>query len=618
MTLSLAGAEERTGRVQDWALFARLLGMLMPYSRRVAASVSCALVDMGLQVLGPLVISVAVDRYFLRRTNNTGALRLWLPEQRDRGLAILSLVYLSILLLSATVQILQTYLAGWTGEKAMADLRAQLFAYLQKLDIAFFDSNPVGRIVTRVTTDVEALSEMFSGGIVGLAANLVMVIFFLAAMVRISPWLTVILAIILPVFAMMTVIFRRAVTPTQQRVRILIARINAMLAEHINGVAVLQLFNREEPSSREFDSINRQHMQASIGWITANSWFLPSVELMGTISQGGLIFVGASLLNDGRLTIGTLVAFLQYGSKFLRPIQDLSERYGILQTSVVSADRVFRLLDTPIAMPDSGAAEIGHLKASIEFDRVWFAYQGENWVLKDVSFRVEPGQSLAVVGHTGAGKTTIINLLLRFYEPQRGTIRVGGVDIRDIAAVRLRKEFGVVLQDTYVHQGSILENIHFGMEEGGEDAARLAAGYLDFEDLAGSLPDGLETRIAERGSNLSSGQKQLVGFARALCRDPKLLILDEATSDIDVETEAKIQRSLEELLEGRTLLIIAHRLTTVLRADRILVMHKGRTREIGTHQELLARRGLYWRLYQLQFGAPPAQTTTSIVWGSAS
>ena len=604
-------SEEQSGTVRDWTLLARLLSLLMRYWPHVATSLACALADMGLQVLGPLVVSIAIDRYFL---GQTGAhfLSAWLPEQRERGLTLLSLAYLAILASAALVQALQTYLAGWTGEKAMADLRAQVFAHLQELDISFFDTNPVGRLVTRVTTDVEALSEMFSGGIVGVMANLVMVVFFLMAMLRISPWLTLILAVILPVFVGITVLFRRAVTPTQQKVRILIARINAMLAEHINGVTVLQLFNRQESSNREFDDINRQHMLASVGWITANSWFLPAVELMGTISQAGLIFVGASLFNDGKLTIGTLVAFLQYGAKFLRPIQDLSERYGILQVSIVSAERVFRLLDTPVPRKDLSGTRAAPSGTDIEFDHVWFAYQGNNWVLQDVSFRVEPGQSVAVVGHTGARKTTLISLLLRYYTPQRGTIRLGGVDIREISVNALRRQFGVVLQNTYVHQGSILDNIHFGMEFDGENAARAAAKYLQFEDLAGALSDGLETHVSERGENLSAGQKQLIGFARALCRNPKLLILDEATSDIDVETEAKIQRALTGLLEGRTSVIIAHRLTTVLKANRILVMHKGMLGEFGTHMELMAQRGLYWRLYQLQFGLPEQREVSAV------
>jgi ATP-binding cassette subfamily B protein len=594
--------------VNDWTLLGRLFELLMPYWPRVAASIGCALLDIGFNILGPLLISIAIDRYFLHQP--VSRYLSWLPSDRERGLALLSGLYLARLAASAAVESLQIYWAGWAGERAMADLRARVFAHLQELEISFFDSNPVGRLVTRTTTDIEALSDMFSEGIVGIAANLVMVLVFLAAMLRISPWLTVVLAVILPVFVMMTTMFRRVVTPTQQRVRIMIARINAMLAEHLNGVAVLQLFNREQKSRDEFDAINRQHMLASIGWITANSWFLPAVELMGTISQAGMVLVGASLLSGGRLSVGTLVAFLQYGAKFLRPIQDVSERYGVLQTSVVSADRVFRLLDTPAPKLDPKHEAAVPAGSDIEFDRVWFAYQGETWVLRDVSFRVAPAQSVAVVGHTGAGKTTLMSLLLRFYEPQRGTIRLGGVDIRQIDPSVLRSHFGVVLQNTYVHQGSILDNIHFGMVAGGEKAAHAAARAVRFEELAGALPDGLETRVSERGDNLSAGQKQLVGFARALCRNPKLLILDEATSDIDVETEARIQRALVGLLEGRTSVIIAHRLTTVLRANRILVMHKGEVREFGTHRELIAHRGLYWRLYQLQFG-PQTRTELS-------
>lgn len=595
-------AEEQSGAIRDWVLLGRLVALLRPYWMVVASSVTCAIADMGLQVLGPLAISIAIDRYFMGRTSTLGA---WLPQERGQGLVFVSIAYLAILVLACGVQSAQTYLAGWSGERAMADLRERLFSHLQRLDIAFFDHNPVGRLVTRVTTDVEALSEMFSGGIVGVAANLVMTVFFLAVTLRISGRLTLILTVILPVFVGLTILFRRAVTPTQQRVRILIARINAMIAEHINGIAVLQLFNREEASSREFDDLNHQHMVASKGWITANSWFLPTVELMGTVSQAGLIVAGGYLLTGGQLTVGILVAFLQYGTKFLRPIQDLSERYGILQTSIVSADRVFRLLDVP-PMREDPVAGCGSEAADIEFEHVWFAYQGDNWVLRDVNFRVKAGQSVAIVGHTGAGKTTIISLLLRFYQPQKGRIRVGDVDIQQIQLRELRRRFGVVLQDTYVHEGTILENIHFGMEFEGEAAAHAAARHVNLEELAGTLPAGLEPRVVERGDNLSAGQKQLVGFARALCRDPKLLILDEATSDIDVETEAKIQTALGGLLEGRTSLIIAHRLTTVLRADRILVMHHGTVREFGTHRELLGLKGLYWRLYKLQFGSPPS------------
>ena len=612
--LAQALAEEQSGRVEDWALLARLLGLLRPYWTSVAGCVLCAVASMILQILGPLVISVAVDRYFTARAPQSFIWNTWLPAGRSQGLFQLSIIYLAILVATCLVQALGAYLAEWTGQKAMADLRHTLFEHLQQLEIAFFDGNPIGRLVTRVTTDVEALSEIFADGIVGVLANLAMIVFFLAGMFTLNLRLTLILAALLPVFVGLTVLFRRAVTPAQQRVRILIARINAMIAEHVNGVAVVQLFNRQQASERDFESINRQHMIACKGWVTANAWFLPLVELMGTISQAGLLVVGGALLNQGRVTIGVLVAFLQYGAKFLRPIQDLSERYGVLQTGIVSAERVFRLLDTPAPQPDPRPQdEPDPGTTDIEFDGVWFAYQGEDWVLRDVSFRVGDGQSLAIVGHTGAGKTTLINLLLRFYEPQRGSIRVGGVDIRMMSAGALRRQFGVVLQTTYVHEGSILDNIHFGLEQDGVAMARAAASQVRLEELIRGLPGGLETQVVERGDNLSAGQKQLVGFARAICRNPRLLILDEATSEVDVETEAKIQRALSKLLEGRTSIIIAHRLTTILSSDRILVMHKGVVREFGTHAELVAQRGLYWRLYELQFVSErPAVTSMSV------
>jgi ATP-binding cassette subfamily B protein len=598
-----SSSEEQAGRVRDWQLLCRLLMLLRRHAARVLCSVACATADIVLQVLGPLVISLAIDNYFAVRERSHSLSASWLPADPIRGLALLSSAYLAILLSAGAVQTLQAYLAVWTGQQAMAELRERLFGHLQRLDITFYDSNPAGRLVTRVTNDVEALSELFSNGIVGLMANFVMVVFFLLAMFKLSPRLTLVLAAVLPAFVALTWFFRQKMTPAQQRVRILVARINAMIAEHISGIAVLHLFNRQTASQKEFDGINREHMVASKGWVTANSWFMPSVELMGTISQAGLLWTGAALLGNtgGKLTLGVLVAFLQYGAKFLRPIQDLSERYGIIQTSIVSAERVFRLLDTPASAPAPIAVPVPD-GAEIEFDHVWFAYRGEEWVLRDVSFRVSAGRSLAVVGHTGAGKTTLTNLLLRFYSPQRGAIRLDGIDIAEMDLPALRRKFGVVLQDTYLHEGSVLENIRFGCEPHGAERARSAARHVQLDALLTSLPQGLDTQVEERGDNLSSGQKQLIGIARAICRDPEVLILDEATSDVDVETERHVQRALATLLDGRTSIVIAHRLSTVLRADCIMVLHKGSVRESGTHSELLARRGLYWRLCRLQFG----------------
>lgn len=612
-----ASTEEQSGRVRDWTLLWRLLALLRPYSARVTLSVLCAVADIGMQVLGPLVVSVAIDRYFDPHPRPRFGVSSWLPADPVHGMAVLAGAYLLILLATCGVQALQAYLAVWTGQRAMAALRDRIFAHLQRLDIAFYDTNPAGRLVTRVTNDVEALSELFSNGIVGVMANLVMVIFFLAAMLALSARLTLMLALVLPAFLALTFFFRQKMTPTQQKVRILIARINALIAEHVNGIAVLHLFNRQAASRKEFDQINRDHMIASKGWVTANSWFMPAVELMGTLSQAGLLWVGAAIMGGtgGKVTLGLVVAFLQYGAKFLRPIQDLSERYGVLQISIVSAERVFRLLDTP-APPRSQGATVAPAGTDIEFDHVWFAYRGEDWVLRDVSFRVPGGQSMAVVGHTGAGKTTLTNLLLRFYTAQRGVIRLGGTDISLIEPEVLRRRFGVVLQDTYLHEGSILENIQFGLPDG-ETRARIAAGHVQLDTVMDGMPDGLETHVSERGDSVSAGQKQLIGIARAICRDPKLLILDEATSDVDTETEGLVQRALEVLLEGRTSIVIAHRLGTILRADSILLLHKGEVREVGTHAELLAMRGLYWRLYRLQFGSQQRTPAGSTPWAES-
>ena len=421
-------------------------------------------------------------------------------------------------------------------------------------------------------------------------------------MFRVDSQLTFVLAAVIPIFLCLSVAFRQSITRSQQRVRILLARINSFIAEHVNGIYVVHLFNRQLPSLETFDTINREHLEASKQWVTANAWFMPSVELLGTVSQAGLLITGAYLLRGGHLTIGTIVAFLQYGSRFLRPIQEISERYGVLQTSIVSAEKVFALLDTEAPAEfekHSGAQPEG---TGIEFENVWFAYKPSRWVLNDVSFQIRAGEMLAIVGHTGAGKTTLSNLLLRFYRPQRGAIRIGGTDIWEMHPADLRRQFGVVLQDTYVREGTILDNIRFGSEVLTDEDVRRAARQIGLEAMMECLPEGLETWVHERGDNLSTGQKQMIAFARALAHDPVYLLLDEATSNIDLETEARIRGAMGQLLEGRTSIVIAHRLSTVLTADRIVVMHKGRVAEVGNHEDLLAKRGLYWRLFQIQFG----------------
>jgi ATP-binding cassette, subfamily B, multidrug efflux pump len=596
----ITGAEETATRVRDWELITRLVAMLGPYWPGVLAALASALATMAAQIFNPLVIAVAIDVYFLHREPEI-PIRRWLPVNPLQGIELLSAIYLCILLLNLLFEVAQGALMQWIGQKAMADLRRRVLIHLQRLHISFYDTTPVGRIVTRATSDIEALSDLFSDGMVSILANAVMTTFFLCVMFRLNYQLTLVLAAILPFFVALTAFFRGFITESQQKGRVLIARINAFIAEHANGISVVQVFNREQVSLAEFDSINRQHMAASKQWVAANAWFLPSIEFFGTLSQAGLLLAGGFLLHRGRLTVGTLVAFLQYGTRFLRPIQEISERYAVLQSSVVSAQKVFDILDTPESTIPSGVANPSSLPARIEFDRIWFAYRPQNWILTDVSFRIEPGEMLAIVGHTGAGKTTITNLLLRFYQAQQGEIRVGGADIRSIDTSQLRRRFGVVLQDPCLWEGTVLDNIRFGADEIAEAKVLNAATEVGLDAALSHLPLGLSTQIHERGENLSSGQKQLIAFARALAQDPQYLILDEATSNIDVQTEFHIRTALRRLLKGRTSIVIAHRLSTILTADQILVMHKGKAAEIGTHESLLAKRGLYWRLFQLQF-----------------
>lgn len=597
-----ANAEEIFVKVRDWYLLSQLLKLLLPQWLPVAASLLCSLASTALQIINPLIISSAIDVYFLRRAPKADFLTALLPHNSSKGIAFLASLYccglVSILIIDST----QNYLAQWTGQTAMAELRRQLLKHLHRLPISFYDVTPAGRLVTRVTTDVEALNDLFANGVVALLANLATTLFFLGVLFWLNWRMTLVLAAVLPLFIVLTMYFRRIITRSQQRVRVLLARINAFIAEHSNGIYVVHLFNRQKTCLGAFDDVNHAYMVAGNEWVTANAWFMPSIGLLGTISQAGLLVTGASLLHGGSLSVGTLVAFLMWGPRYLRPIQDISERYSILQTSIVSAEKVFALLDTEAPSEIEEAAQVQSNGVGIEFQNVWFSYKPERWVLEDVSFKIRAGEMLAIVGHTGAGKTTLSNLLLRFYRPQRGTIRVGGADIAQMHSDDLRRQFGVVLQDTYVREGTILDNIRFSSDEISEEDARRAAREIGLEAMMADSPDGLDTWVHERGDNLSTGQKQMIAFARALVLDPNYLMLDEATSNIDVETEARIRGAMGRLFEGRTSIVIAHRLSTVLTADRILVMHKGQLAESGNHEELLAMRGLYWRLFQIQFG----------------
>ncbi|MCE5311131.1 MAG: ABC transporter ATP-binding protein/permease [Acidobacteriales bacterium] len=602
--------EEIVGKAYDRRLMRRLLTYMWPYRRAVAFSLICLLVNAVLQVVGPLLTKLAVDKYLVPQHAPT-PLDRFLSTSAWTGITQISLLYLAVLVATLLIEFTQSYLMQWTGQRAMFDLRRQIMEHLQKLDVAFYDRHPVGRLVTRVTTDVDVLNELFSSGIVTIVADVAMLSFVLAAMCKLSLMLTAILMAVTPLVVLATIAFRRSVTESYRRIRVAVAKINAYLQEHVTGITVLQLFNREKRSMAEFEAINREHMVAFKNAIFAYGWFYPVVEFLGMLSVGGMLAYGGFSIRRGELTMGVLIAFFQYGMRFFRPIQDLSEKYNILQSAMAASERVFALLDTKVQIAAPAAPQpFPAQAAAIEFDAVWFAYKEEDWVLRDISFAIQPGETVAVVGHTGAGKTTLISLLLRYYDVQRGSIRVGGSDIREFDPTDLRRHFGVVLQDPYLFTGTIEDNIRLGTARITDEELEEAADKVNLTDFIRSLPEGFSQSVRERGNGLSTGQKQLINFARALAHNPRILILDEATSSVDTATELKVRDALDRLVEGRTSIVIAHRLSTIQRANRILVMHKGRLRETGTHQELLEMRGIYWKLYQLQYKDQEARIRT--------
>lgn len=597
--------EEVLGKAYDGRLMRRLLVYMWPYRRTVAISMVFMLGTAALQTVGPLLTKIAVDRYLA-----PSGFRLhmpidsWLSSSPFTGLAQITAIYLAAILGGLLCDFAQSYLMQWTGQKAMFDLRREIMGHLQALDISYYDRNPVGRLLTRVTTDVDTLNDLFSSGLITILGDLLMLGFIIAVMFRLSPGMTLLLLCVMPLVVLVTMRFRRTVQQSYRRIRVAIARINAYLQEHINGITVLQLFNREARSRDEFDRINRDHMDAYKGAINAYGWFYPVVEFLSMLSLALLLVYGGFRINSGALSLGILIAFFQYGLRFFRPIQDLSEKYNILQGAMAASERIFKLLDTQAVIQSPAHARTQDAAVSspaVEFDHVWFAYKDEDWVLRDVSFRIAPGETIAVVGHTGAGKTTITSLLLRFYDVQKGSVRIDGVDVRDYALEDLRRRFGVVLQDPYLFTGTVASNIRLGSEGISDERLVHAAQRVNLYDYIQQLPDGFEHGVRERGSGFSTGQKQLISFARALAHSPRILILDEATSSVDTETELRVRQALDRLVEGRTSIMIAHRLSTIQRADRILVMHKGQLRETGSHQELLSQRGIYWKLYQLQY-----------------
>ena len=582
--------EQVQGKLYDGQLLRRLAFYLKPYRKQVAATVVLLTIHSLLESVGPVLTAVAIDRYLVQRA--PGA---W------EGISQISLLLLGVSVLILLAEFGQAILMQSTGQRAMFALRRDLMAQLHRLDIAYFDRHPVGRLVTRVTSDVDTLNELFSSGLVAILGDSIMLTWLLAVLLWMSPALTAILLAVTPLVYWATMTFRAQVSASYRRIRLAVAHINAFLSEHISGIAVLQAFNREQAAKDDFAAINREHMVAFKQSVFAYGWFYPVVEFLSMIAFAAILVYGGWQVPQGTLSLGVLIAFFQFALRFFRPIQDLSEKYNILQSATAASERIFELLDTvpAIAAPAHPTPVPDDL--TIVFHHVWFAYTAEDWVLSDVSFSIAPGEAIAIVGHTGAGKTTITNLLLRFYDVQRGEITIGGINIKHFDPLALRQRFAIVLQDPYLFTGSIGSNI--SLDTPGIDEAKLtaAAAQVNLLDFIEKLPGRFQEPVLERGANLSTGQKQLVSFARALVHEPKILILDEATSSVETDTELLIRDAQKRLLRGRTSISIAHRLSTIQNADRIFAFHKGQLREAGSHAELIAQRGLYWKLFQLQY-----------------
>jgi ATP-binding cassette subfamily B protein len=621
--------EDPVGKVYDSRLIRRLGHYLRPYWIQATVSSLAVTLKSLSDVAGPYLVKVAIDRYLTGRPSPaTNWLTRRLPADPYHGITQLAAIYLGALLCAYLFQFIQTYLMQWTGQKIMFDLRRDIFRHMQRMHIGFFDTHAVGRLVTRLTSDVDAINDMFTAGVLAIVDDFLNLSIMAALMLTINWWLALTAFSILPLILIVTRIFRDHVRESFRRVRAAIARINSFIQEYISGMSVVQLFNREQRAYNDFEAVNRLHMIAFKDTIFAYALYYPAVDLLSSVAIALVIWRGGFGVLLGTVTIGTLSMFIQYSMRFWRPIQDLSDKYNILQAAMAACERIFKLLDTAPEIVNPANPVQGDGSNRIEFRHVWFTYRkltdaqkaavdqsaasaspaaqlaaidGIEWILKDVSFTVEPGQTVAIVGHTGAGKTTLTSLMMRFYDVTAGNILVDGVDLRQQDLTTLRQHFAVVLQDPFLFTGTLAENIRLGNERITDADLRQAAHDVNVLDFIENLPGRFDEPVQERGNSLSTGQKQLINFARALAYNPRILILDEATSSVDTDTELRIRGALERMVEGRTSVLIAHRLSTVQRAETILVMHKGQLREMGSHQQLLANRGLYWKLYQLQY-----------------
>lgn len=580
--------EEVLGKAYDSKLMRRLLTYLRPYKMKVFWSVALLFVVTGLQLAGPIIIQIAIDKYIAVGDNE--------------GLFRISLLYLGILLALFVTGYIQFYSMQVIGQSVMYDIRMQVFKHLQKMHLAFFDKNPVGRLVTRVTNDINVLNELFSSGVVAVFGDILTIIGIIIAMFYYSWQLTLITLLVLPFMIFATAIFRSKVRVIYREVRLRLARINAFLQEHLTGMSIVQLFGQEKRIFFKFDKINEKLKKQHFKSIYCYAIFFPTVEVIETVAIVLLIYFGGLRINIDLLTFGELVAFIQLVERFFRPLRDLSEKYNILQSSMASSERIFRMIDKqPEVVAPARPKIIEDFKGEIVFDNVSFAYKEPEYILNDVSFTVKPGEKIAIVGSTGAGKTSIISLLLRFYDCQKGNIKLDGVSLKDMDGEYVRAHMALVLQDVFIFSGDFSNNIDLHNSDIQPAQISNAAHKVGIADFIERQPEKYATAVQERGAMLSTGQKQLLSFARALAYDPKILILDEATSSVDTETEELIQKALEQLMHGRTSIVIAHRLSTIEKADRILVMHKGQLREMGSHRELLDQKGIYYTLHQTQF-----------------
>jgi len=585
----MAHEEEVLGKAYDSRLMKRLLTYLWPYKGYAIAALAFIIANALLQLAQPYLTKLAIDRYI-----KAGDLQ---------GVSRIALLFIFVLVGGFICEFAETWLMQMIGQRIMFDMRTQIYEHLQRLSLSYYDRNPVGRLMTRVTSDVDVLNDLFASGLVAAFGDAFMLVGIMVVLIVMDWRLALVAFATLPLILLVTQWFRRNVRESYRTVRTLVARINAFLQENITGMATVQLFRREAVNFGRFDNISRAHRDANLQSIFYYAVFYPAIEIVSALAGALIIWIGGRWVMSSTLTLGSLVAFLQYSQRFFRPISDMSEKFNLLQAAMASSERIFGLLDAPITIesPKAPVTRAGEAPGHIVFDHVSFAYANDNFVLRDVSFEVRPGERIGIVGATGAGKSTIINLLLRFYDVSRGRILIDGVDIRELELHDLRKLFSLVLQDVYLFTGTIASNVRLGNPEISDAEVRRAIEAVHADSFVDRLPEGLAAPVAERGATLSVGQKQLLSFARALAFNPRVLVLDEATSSVDTETELLIRDALQVLMAGRTTIAVAHRLSTIQDMDKILVFHKGELREMGSHQELLARRGIYYKLYQLQY-----------------